>query len=119
MYCFKCDVVKEERVHHCSICRKCILRMDHHCPWVGNCVGKMNHKYFILFLLYATSGLLIVCGFVGIDLITGSEYARMIKDQYIFYLYYFAGLTSLMLASSIGFLFVTQMLTSIKNLTTL
>ena len=53
-YCFKCDLVKEPRVHHCRICKKCIQRMDHHCPWVGNCVGKLNHKYFILFLFYAT-----------------------------------------------------------------
>ena len=53
-YCFRCEVVKEPRTHHCSICNKCILRMDHHCPWTGNCVGKQNHKYFILFLLYAT-----------------------------------------------------------------
>ena len=53
-YCFKCDLVKEARVHHCRVCGKCIQRMDHHCPWVGNCVGKLNHKYFILFLFYAT-----------------------------------------------------------------
>ena len=43
----------------------------------------------------------------------------MIHDKWNFYTYYFAGLTSFMLASSIGFLFVTQMLTSVKNLTTL
>lgn len=53
-YCFKCDLVKEARVHHCRVCGKCIQRMDHHCPWVGNCVGRLNHKYFILFLFYAT-----------------------------------------------------------------
>jgi hypothetical protein len=64
-------------------------------------------------------GLLFVCSFVGIDLATGSEYALMIHEKWTFYTYYFAGLTSFMLASSIGFLFVTQMLTSVKNLTTL
>ena len=53
-FCFKCSQVKEPRVHHGRVCGKCILRMDHHCPWIGNCVGRMNHKYFILFLLYAT-----------------------------------------------------------------
>lgn len=50
--CGKCEVPRPERAHHCSICGKCVLRMDHHCPWVGNCVGAYNHKYFILMLFY-------------------------------------------------------------------
>jgi hypothetical protein len=50
---------------------------------------------------------------------TGSVYGSLIHDKWTNYTYYFSGLTSLMLASSIGFLFVTQMLTSVKNLTTL
>ncbi|MCP9260541.1 Palmitoyltransferase ZDHHC3 [Dirofilaria immitis] len=44
--------VKPERAHHCSVCGRCVRRMDHHCPWVNNCVGEGNQKYFVLFTMY-------------------------------------------------------------------
>jgi palmitoyltransferase len=28
--CHKCASVKPERAHHCSVCDRCIRRMDHH-----------------------------------------------------------------------------------------
>ncbi len=49
--CRKCNVRKPDRAHHCSTCRRCILRMDHHCPWMNNCIGQFNQKQFLLFLL--------------------------------------------------------------------
>lgn len=54
-YCEKCKLVKPDRAHHCSVCRKCILKMDHHCPWINNCVGFTNYKCFVLFLAYSFS----------------------------------------------------------------
>lgn len=60
-FCDKCKIVKPDRSHHCSVCRKCVLKMDHHCPWVNNCVSYSNYKYFILFLAYG----LLMCVYVA------------------------------------------------------
>ncbi|KAL7158976.1 hypothetical protein ABFS83_02G179300 [Erythranthe nasuta] len=51
-YCSRCQNGKPPRCHHCSVCERCVLKMDHHCIWVVNCVGARNYKFFLLFVLY-------------------------------------------------------------------
>eukprot|EP01068_Selenidium_serpulae_P006058 Selendium_serpulae@DN4279_c0_g1_i5.p1 len=58
--CARCRLVKPERCHHCSICNRCVLRMDHHCPWLGQCVGLKNHRYYYMLLLWLEIGSLFV-----------------------------------------------------------
>lgn len=54
-FCSYCNSFKPPRAHHCSQCKRCIIRMDHHCPWTNNCIGYRNMKYFILFLGYVVA----------------------------------------------------------------
>jgi hypothetical protein len=56
--CKKCNIVKPPRAHHCSICRRCVLRMDHHCPFTNCCVGLRNERFFFLWLAGVWAGCL-------------------------------------------------------------
>lgn len=31
--CPRCLSIKPLRAHHCSVCKRCVKKMDHHCPW--------------------------------------------------------------------------------------
>lgn len=85
--CKKCIAPKPPRTHHCSVCNKCILKMDHHCrillsscifikdifflniilAWLNNCVGFYNHRHFFLYMAYTTFGVSFIITF-GIEL---------------------------------------------------
>jgi len=54
-WCRKCRAPKPERAHHCSQCRRCVLKMDHHCAWLGHrCLGHNTYPSFLHFLFCVT-----------------------------------------------------------------
>ena len=48
--CNKCYIVRVPRVHHCSVCKGCVMKMDHHCPWINVLVNltKNSSSNFVL-----------------------------------------------------------------------
>ncbi|KEG14724.1 palmitoyltransferase PFA3 [Trypanosoma grayi] len=59
--CPVCASYKPQRAHHCSRCRRCVLKYDHHCPWLGQCVGFFNYKQYLLVVFYTFIFTLWVC----------------------------------------------------------
>jgi len=113
--CKKCDVIKPARTHHCSICKKCVMRMDHHCPFTNCCIGLYNERFFFSWLLSLWSGNLYAClqswkpfricivqGIMeGVDSVLESDLARCIATGKAIYLF---------LPAVAIFLFITVML---------
>ncbi|KAG9240120.1 DHHC palmitoyltransferase-domain-containing protein [Calycina marina] len=62
--CRTCRLLKPARSKHCSICKRCISKMDHHCIFINNCVGYQNQHWFLL-LLFATATVISYAVFIG------------------------------------------------------
>jgi len=74
--CQKCCSIKPDRAHHCSVCQRCIRKMDHHCPWVNNCVGEDNQKFFVLFTLY------IACISIHALFLSANQFFKCIDEEW-------------------------------------
>ncbi|CAD5216102.1 unnamed protein product [Bursaphelenchus okinawaensis] len=62
-FCYFCQNFKPLNAHHCSVCDRCIYKMDHHCVFINNCVGALNHRYFLQFLGFTTVACSLFCIF--------------------------------------------------------
>jgi palmitoyltransferase len=78
--CKKCISPKPPRTHHCSVCDKCVLKMDHHCPWINGCIGHFNHRYFFLYMASMVVGCFFIMLF-GIEIFYDEVMNKEGKDE--------------------------------------
>ncbi|KAH7346284.1 DHHC palmitoyltransferase-domain-containing protein [Rhexocercosporidium sp. MPI-PUGE-AT-0058] len=67
--CNTCKILKPARSKHCSICKRCISKLDHHCIFINNCVGYNNQNYFLL-LLWTTAILTSYATYIGFSILS-------------------------------------------------
>ncbi|KAI8430955.1 hypothetical protein MSG28_001064 [Choristoneura fumiferana] len=89
--CTKCCSIKPERAHHCSVCQRCIRKMDHHCPWVNNCwrdCSTYSPPATVVLLLFLIAEALLFAIFTVVML--GTQLHAIWNDEtmivYVFYL---------------------------------
>ncbi|CAG9797809.1 unnamed protein product [Chironomus riparius] len=59
--CPKCSSIKPNRAHHCSVCKRCILKMDHH--WLTIALAKAPKKmnFYAIFSMFCMLIISIKC----------------------------------------------------------
>ena len=59
--CFKCQLQRPPRTHHCVIYCTRVLKRDHHCFFTGSSVGLHNQIHFIVSTFWSFTLVLISC----------------------------------------------------------
>jgi DHHC palmitoyltransferase len=78
--CRRCRAFKPARAHHCSVCKRCIIKMDHHCPW---CVVILSVVHSFFLLLSHFSHWLVSCLSMNLFL-QGQQLCRHWQPQVLF-----------------------------------
>ncbi|KAJ6583986.1 DHHC palmitoyltransferase-domain-containing protein [Mycena vulgaris] len=122
-WCRKCWGPKPERTHHCSICGRCVLKMDHHCPWLGGkCIGHRTYPAFLHFILCITLLAIYIAVVCVFALWHAFEDPSAMKNElmplHALFLTFFALVFALVMGSFYGYhlylVFINQ--TTIENL---
>ncbi|XP_075750704.1 palmitoyltransferase ZDHHC2-like [Rhipicephalus microplus] len=116
-YCVLCHLLKPDRCHHCSMCRRCIMKMDHHCPWFNNCVCFSTYKFFLLTLFYTVALCLYGLATLTAHLVEWWSDAWLRKPCAFHVV--FLVVVGTMLAVALGSFFVMHLFMASKNETTL
>lgn len=116
-FCEKCQLLKPDRCHHCSVCGICVLKMDHHCPWVNNCISFTNYKFFVLFLGYGLWYCLYVAFTTLPYFLTVFELGyRGVRQLQVLFLFFVACLFAVSLVCLFGYhLFLISRNNNIRN----
>lgn len=59
-WCSHCQHFKPARAHHSSTEGRCIPVMDHFCIWLGKVIGQGNLKFFLQYIIYAWSVMVLI-----------------------------------------------------------
>ncbi|KAE8355223.1 DHHC palmitoyltransferase-domain-containing protein [Aspergillus coremiiformis] len=118
-FCKKCQCPKPDRAHHCSTCKRCVLKMDHHCPWLATCVGLHNYKAFLLFLIYTSIfcwvDFAVASSWIWTEVLNDTRYMDTILPVNVVLLAILGGIIGLVLS---GFT-VWHLSLAVRNLTTI
>lgn len=116
LYCFKCEIIKNERSYHCSRCRKCVSKLDHHCFIIGQCVGEENIEFFLRFAFYCFLGTFVIC-FDEIIFYYFFNSVRKYGDYGIDKMFFILLLTSLFVCMFSGLIFFYTLRNISRNIT--
>lgn len=69
--CKKCNLYYKlkDNIGHCNQCNVCYFGYDRHCFWIGHCIGKYNKLFFIFFVLFLITFIMLCLTMIGVKIL--------------------------------------------------